>query len=483
MSLKVFNTLTGQLEAFSPLIDGSVGIYVCGPTVYDWSHIGHARTYVAFDIIIRWLEYRGFKVFYVQNITDVGHLTEDTAEDKVVKRAEERSMEPMALVETYMREYFRDMDLLGVRRPDISPRATGHMVEIIDAVQRLLANGYAYEVDGDVFFDISEVRRYGELSGFDREQMMAGSRSEVSPKKRAPEDFALWKKAQRGSPLRWKSPWGEGFPGWHIECSVMSTRYLGHRFDIHGGARDLVFPHHENEIAQCEGLTGDWPFANYWLHTGLLTINGQKMAKSLGNYVTVREALKQYDPEVLRLLIASAHYRSELDYSTQRIEEAKVGLGRLYTSLRNIEEEAGGGSRSGEDDRRLLSILDAGVGSFARAMDDDFNTPKAVATLFDLCHDLNRLLSERTRPSTDALRKASATLRELGAVLGILQERPETARAEQKVVDELVDLLLEARNEARKKSDWGLADRIRERLTLLGFTIEDHPDRSAWRRS
>jgi len=477
--------LTRKLELFKPLTEGRVNMYVCGPTVYDWAHLGHARTYVAFDIIIRWLEYRGFKVFYVQNITDVGHLTEETAEDKIVKGAREKGMEPMALVETYMREYFRDMSLLGVREPDISPRATGHLIEMIEAIERLIAKGYAYEVKGDVFFDVSKVKDYGRLSGFNREQMLAGSRFEVSRKKRAAEDFALWKKARKGSPLRWKSPWTEGFPGWHIECSVMSMKYLGPRFDIHGGGQDLVFPHHENEIAQSEALTGRRPFVKYWLHTGPLTINGQKMAKSLGNYVTVKDALKNHDPEALRLFTASAHYRSEIDYSERRIEEAQASLGRLYNTLRKLEDAAktAGEMAAGADDAQLSSLLQQRAKAFEDAMDEDFNTPQAIAALFELSRDMNRLLTEHRQLGSVALHEASETLRRLGSILGILErERAAATAAEERMVDELVNMLMQVRDEARRSSDWKLADRIRDRLGSLGIRIEDWPEGSTWRR-
>ncbi|MEM2906216.1 MAG: cysteine--tRNA ligase [Candidatus Bathyarchaeia archaeon] len=485
MALKVYNTLTRKLEPFEPLAEGRVNMYVCGPTVWDRTHLGHARTYVAFDIIIRWLEHRGFKVFYVQNITDVGHLTEETAEDKVVKGAREKGMQPMALVETCMREYFHDMDLLGVRRPDISPRATGHLIEMVEAIERLIAKGYAYEVGGDVFFDVSKLRRYGKLSRFNREQMLAGSRFEVSRKKRAPEDFALWKKARRGNPLRWKSPWGYGFPGWHIECSVMSMKYLGPRLDIHGGGQDLVFPHHENEIAQSEALTGRRPFVKYWLHTGPLTINGQKMAKSLGNYISVKDALKTHSPEALRLFIASAHYRSEIDYSERRVAEAQASLERLYTTIRSLEDAAktAGEMTSGADDEQLTTLLQDGKKAFEDAMDEDFNTPKAIAALFELSRGVNRLLAERKQLGSNVLREAGETFRRLGSMLGILErERLEPKAAEERLVGELVDLLMEARDEARRRSDWKLADRIRDKLSSLGIQVEDQPGGSVWRR-
>jgi cysteinyl-tRNA synthetase len=280
--------MSGQMEEFKPLKDKQVGVYVCGPTVYDWSHLGHARTYIAFDVIVRWLEFKGYSVFYVQNITDVGHLTLDTAEDKIGKRAKERKVEPMQLVELYMREYFRDLDALGVKRPDISPRATGHLIEMIDAIRSLIEKGYAYEVNGNVFFDVTKLDDYGKLSKIRLDDMLEGSRFEVHPDKRNPRDFALWKRAEPDTVLKWWSPWGTGFPGWHIECAIMGLKYLGEQFDIHGGARDLIFPHHENEIAQSEAVTGKKPFVKYWLHTGFLKINGEKMAKSLGNYITVR---------------------------------------------------------------------------------------------------------------------------------------------------------------------------------------------------
>ncbi|MEM4462260.1 MAG: cysteine--tRNA ligase, partial [Candidatus Bathyarchaeia archaeon] len=359
MAIRVYNSLSRVKEDFKPLHEGWVGIYVCGPTVYDWTHLGHARTYVAFDAIIRWLEYRGYRVFYVQNITDVGHLTE-AGEDKVVGRALRERVEPMALVEFYMREYFRDMDALGVRRPDISPRATGHIIDMIEAVKQLIEKGYAYEVDGNVFFDVSKFTDYGKLSRVRIEEMIAGARIDVHPGKRDPRDFALWKKASIDYPLKWVSPWGYGFPGWHIECTVMAMKYLGEQIDIHGGAVDLIFPHHENEIAQAEALTGRKPFVKYWRHTGLLTVNGEKMAKSLGNYIRVRDILEKYSPAAVRLFILSAHYRSTLDYREEKLNEAESNMKRLMNSLARIEEakiEKASDKPASSEERQILSEL------------------------------------------------------------------------------------------------------------------------------
>ncbi|MDH4292079.1 MAG: cysteine--tRNA ligase [Dehalococcoidia bacterium] len=389
MVLRVFNTMGGKLEEFKPLRQKHVGIYVCGPTVYDWAHLGHARTYLAFDVIVRWLEFKGFSVFYVQNITDVGHLTEDTAEDKIVKRAREERIEPMQLVEFYMREYVRDLDSLGVKRPDISPRATGHLIEMIEAIQSLIEKGYAYEVNGNVFFDVSKFEDYGKLSKIKPEAMLVGSRFEVHPDKRNSKDFALWKRADEGDLLKWWSPWGYGFPGWHIECAIMGLKYLGPQFDIHGGARDLKFPHHENEVAQCEALTGKKPFVKYWLHTGFLTINGEKMAKSLGNYITVREALKKYDAEAIRLFVLSTHYRSEIDFTDKKLRGAETSLDRLYNTLDGLEEAM---ERSVErEPNKVEKTFEKRVeklrGEFVEAMDEDFNTPRALAALFDLSRD------------------------------------------------------------------------------------------------
>ena len=482
MVLRVFNTMSGKLEEFKPLREKHVGIYVCGPTVYDWAHLGHARTYIAFDVIVRWLEFKGFSVFYVQNITDVGHLTEDTAEDKIVKRAREERIEPMQLVEFYMREYFRDLDSLGVKRPDVSPRATGHLIEMIEAIQSLIEKGYAYEVNGNVFFDVSKFEGYGKLSKVKSEAILAGSRFEVHPDKRNPKDFALWKRADKDALLKWGSPWSHGFPGWHIECAIMGLKYLGPQFDIHGGARDLKFPHHENEIAQCEALTGKKPFVKYWLHTGFLTINGEKMAKSLGNYITVREALKKYDAEAIRLFVLSTHYRSEIDFTDRKLRGAETSLGRLYNTLDGLEEAM---ERSVErEPARVEKTFEKKIeklrAEFVGAMDEDFNTPRALAALFDLSREINRFLGEQKQVSTELLKGVYDGFLELGRVLGLFQKE-RSKKVSEKLVNDLVNLLVELRENSRRKGDFELSDDIRAKLREIGVVVEDTSEGSKWK--
>ncbi len=482
MVLRVFNTMSGKLEEFKPLREKNVGIYVCGPTVYDWAHLGHARTYLAFDVILRWLEFKGFSVFYVQNITDVGHLTEDTAEDKIVKRAREERIEPMQLVEFYMREYFRDLDSLGVKRPDISPRATGHLIEMIEAIQSLITKGYAYEVNGNVFFDVSKFDDYGNLSKIKPETMLVGSRFEVHPDKRNPKDFALWKRADESDLLKWWSPWGYGFPGWHIECASMGLKYLGPQFDIHGGARDLKFPHHENEIAQCEALTGKKPFVRYWLHTGFLTINGEKMAKSLGNYITVREALEKYDAEAMRLFVLSTHYRSEIDFTEKKLRGAETSLGRLYNTLDGLEEAM---ERSTEREptkveKPFKKRIEKLTAEFVEAMDEDFNTPRALAALFDLSREINRFLGEKKQANAELIKGVYDGFLKLGRILGLFQKE-RVKKVDEKLVSDLVNLLVELRENLRSKGDFDLSDEIRAKLRKFDVVVEDTSEGSKWK--
>lgn len=481
MAIRVYNSLSRVKEDFKPLHEGWVGIYVCGPTVYDWTHLGHARTYVAFDAVIRWLEYRGYRVFYVQNITDVGHLTE-AGEDKVVGRAIRERVEPMALVEFYMREYFRDMDALGVRRPDISPRATGHIIDMIEAIKQLIEKGYAYEVDGNVFFDVSKFTDYGKLSRVRIEEMIAGARIDVHPGKRDPRDFALWKKASVDYPLKWVSPWGYGFPGWHIECTVMAMKYLGEQIDIHGGAVDLIFPHHENEIAQAEALTGRKPFVRYWMHTGLLTVNGEKMAKSLGNYIRVRDILEKYSPAAVRLFILSAHYRSTLDYREEKLNEAESNVRRLMNSLARIEEarvEKASDKPASSEERQILSELYRLSNSFDESMDDDFNTAEALSFLFEISRTINKLV-DLPSINTSILDEAESILKSKLRVLG-LPDTPPRREVSNKLVEALIDIIIDIRNEARRRRDYATADEIRRRLALIGVRLEDLPGKTIWR--
>jgi cysteinyl-tRNA synthetase len=484
MVLRVFNTMSGKLEVFKSLKENQVSLYVCGPTVYDWAHLGHARTYLAFDVIVRWLEFKGYSVFYIQNITDVGHLTTDTAEDKISKRAIERKIEPMELVEFYIREYFKDLDALGVKRPDISPRATGHLLEIIVAIQELIQKDYAYEVKGNVFFDVTKLNDYGKLSKIKPEAMLEGSRFEVHEDKRNARDFALWKRAEPETVLKWWSPWGIGFPGWHIECAIMGLKYLGSQFDIHGGARDLIFPHHENEIAQSEAITGKKPFVQYWLHTGFLKINGEKMAKSLGNYITIRDALKKYSAEAIRFFVMSTHYRNEIDFTDERLKGAESSLGRLYNSLESIEDakKTSTNRKPTDAEQKFKQAIENLNEEFVMAMDEDFNTPQALAALFEMSKEINRFLDEKKQVNTEILETVFESFSELGKALGLFQQE-KSQDLDEKIVNDLVQLLFDLREELRKKKEYCLSDKIRTRMEDLGLLIEDTVEGSKWKIS
>jgi len=381
-----------------------------------------------------------------------------------------------------MREYLKDLDALGARRPDISPRATGHLVEMIEAIQSLIKKGYAYEVNGNVFFDVSKFEDYGKLSKVKPEAMLAGSRFEAHPDKRAPEDFALWKRADEDALLKWWSPWGDGFPGWHIECAIMGVKYLGPQFDIHGGARDLIFPHHENEIAQCEALTGKKPFVRYWLHTGFLTINGEKMAKSLGNYITVKKALEKYDAEAIRLFVLSTHYRSEIDFTDKKLRDAETSLGRLYNTLDGLEEamERSVERKPTEVEKEFEKKVEKLRAEFVEAMDEDFNTPRALAALFDLSREINRLLEEQKQTNTELLKRVYDRFLELGKVLGLFQKE-KAKKVSEKLVNDLVNLLVELRENLRHKGDFELSDEIRAKLRELGVVVEDTSEGSKWK--
>jgi cysteinyl-tRNA synthetase len=376
MSLRIYNSLSREKELFVPLQKDRVSMYVCGPTVYDHAHIGHAKSYISFDVIVRYLRFLGYKVRYVQNITDVGHMLDD-GEDRILHGAKREHVEPMELVENYMRGYFEDMDALNVIRPNISPRACGHIPEQIELVKILINKGYAYEVNGSVYFDVRKFDGYGKLSRRKIDDQQAGARVEVNPEKKFPADFALWKRAEPEHIMRWNSPWGWGFPGWHIECSAMSAKYLGESFDIHGGGIENIFPHHESEIAQSEAATGK-PFAKYWLHNNMVLADGVKMSKSLGNSVTIQDALKQYTPEQIRFFILTSHYRNPVDFSSKAMESAKQGLDRLFgilATLSSMEKNA----PEGNLDQRMAVTLEAGRRQFKEAMDDDFNTAAAIA--------------------------------------------------------------------------------------------------------
>lgn len=456
--LKIYNSLTRQKEEFVPIQPGKVGMYVCGVTIYDLCHIGHGRTFVAFDVVARYLRYLGYELTFVRNITDV--------DDKIIKRAAENHESCEALTERLIGDMHADFDALNLLRPDIEPRATAHIQEIIDLVQQLLDNGNAYvAADGDVLFAIDSFPEYGRLSGQDLEQLQAGARVSVDEAKRNPMDFVLWKMSKPGEPS-WDSPWGPGRPGWHIECSAMNSKHLGNHFDIHGGGSDLMFPHHENEVAQscCAHHT---PYVNTWMHSGMVMVDKEKMSKSLGNFFTIRDVLKVYDAETVRYFLMSGHYRSQLNYSDENLNQARAGLERLYTALRGLPQVAAAG---GEE---LVS-------RFETAMNDDFNTPEAYSALFDLAREINRL-----KPVDEAAAAGLAgRLRALGAVLGILQQDPESffqAGEDDGEVTE-IEALIKARNDARAAKDWPAADAARNALTAMGIVLEDGPGGTTWRR-
>ncbi len=478
MTLKIYNVLTRDKEEFVPLQEGKVNMYVCGPTVYDYPHVGHAKTYVAFDVVVRYLRYLGYDVLYVQNITDVGHLL-DGGEDRVLRKARQTSSLPMQIVEKYTRIYFDNMDALNVLRPDISPRASGHVPEQIEMIKILLQKENAYEANGSVYFDVSSYDEYGKLSGRVVDEQEEGARVAVLEEKRHPADFALWKRAEPEHILRWPSPWGEGFPGWHIECSAMSRKYLGETFDIHGGGIDNIFPHNECEIAQSEAAH-DAPFARYWMLTGSLTLDSVKMSKSLGNTLTVDEALERWRPEAIRAFVLSSHYRSPIDFSDDAVNAAEKGWQRLWSVVQLVRMQLLSAS-AGEADDDVLALLEDTRVRFEEKMNDDFNAPAALGVLQELTREVNTLINEGGPQSTGTLQAIDALYRRLGGdVLGIIPDREEkTANAERE--DGLIRLLVNLRSQARANRDWAKADQIRKQLGDLGVELEDRADETVWK--
>ena len=477
MALTLYNYLTRKLEPFIPLVEGQVHLYVCGPTVQDYAHIGHAKTYVSFDVMVRYLRHRGYQVRYVQNITDVGHLL-DTGEDRILKGAARQKLQPMELVERYMRSYFEDMDALGVQRPDISPRASAHIPEQIEMIKRLLERGHAYVAGDSVYFDVRSFPAYGKLSGRRLEEQEEGVRVEIREDKRHPEDFALWKKAEPEHLLRWPSPWGWGYPGWHIECSAMSTKYLGETFDLHGGGVDNVFPHNECEIAQSEAATGQ-PFARYWLLVGSLTINGIKMSKSLGNFVTIKEALRKHSPQAIRYFVFTSQYRSPVDFSEEALHSAQKGWERLVVPLRLTQDRLRQPGLAEASSDTIEGYLEEAGRRFDSAMDEDFNVPAALAVLHEVVRELNTAFAaEHPLGRADLLRIQDFYAGTVGAVLGLM---PNATEASPQREEELVRLLIDLRAEARNRKDWAQADAIRERLAGLGILLEDGKTATLWR--
>lgn len=489
MPIKIYNTLTRRKEEFKPLNPGKVGIYTCGITAYDYCHIGHARSAVVFDVITRYFRYRGYEVTYVKNFTDV--------DDKIIDKARTLGTSISEITEKFIAEHDRDMEALGVMKPTVSPRATENIDGMIELIKKLLDKNLAYVVDGDVYFAVDNFPCYGKLSGRNREEMMAGARVEVNDRKKNPLDFALWKASKEGEP-RWESPWGRGRPGWHIECSVMSQRFLGETFDIHGGGEDLIFPHHENEIAQSEGATGK-PLAIYWVHNGFVRVKSEKMSKSLGNIVTIRHMLEHYHPEVLRLFIVSCHYRSPIDFSPEALSEARMGMERFYHTLKSIKDTLSRDVFQGEslqepteEDRNLLEKLDSLRESFIEAMDDDFNTAKALGFLFDGARRINGYIGKLPKRCTSSqryvLKKCQHFFQELGQILGIFNEDPDDyfrkdrereAKRRNLDLDE-IEKLIEERRQARSRKDWAKADEIRQKLLEKGIELKDTPESTEW---
>jgi cysteinyl-tRNA synthetase len=468
MSLQIFNTLSGKKEPFTPLKEGEARIYVCGVTVYDSSHIGHARSLLTFDVAYRYLVFLGYRVLFVRNFTDV--------DDKIIQRSHQENTTAEAVAGRYIDEFEKDSRTLGLLPPAREPKATEHIGDIVALIRRLEEKGVAYRVDGDVYFSVECFPGYGKLSRKKIDELEAGARVEVDERKKSPMDFALWKASKPGEPA-WESPWGKGRPGWHIECSAMSTKYLGQPFDIHGGGRDLIFPHHENEIAQSEAAF-DLPLARVWMHNGFLNINQEKMSKSLGNILAIREILAHHEPAALRHYMFSSHYRSPMDFSEQGLEEAEKGIERIFETIARFEDSAGTGSEAAPDPALLED--------FRREMDDDFNTPRALALIFDEVRALNRLMDDGRRTE---LAGRVAALKKAGAALGLLQEEPAVflERKRNRWLDALqfskhdIEEAIRRRDQARKDKNWREADRIRAELSDKGILLEDSSGGTIWK--
>ncbi len=484
MTIKIFNTLSGKKQPLEPLEPGHVKLYVCGITSYDYCHIGHARSALAFDMIVRYLRYRGLRVTYVRNFTDI--------DDKIINRAAEQHTTPAELANRFIDEFYVDMDRLGIDRPDLEPKATEHIPEMIGLIAELVAKGMAYQSGNDVYYAVNSFPRYGKLAHRNLDDMQAGARISINEQKRHPMDFVLWKGSKPGEPT-WDSPWGPGRPGWHIECSAMSRKYLGDTFDIHGGGKDLIFPHHENEIAQSEGANNK-PFVNCWIHHGFVTIRDEKMSKSLGNFLTIRDILEHYHPEILRFFIFSTHYRNPLDFSETAMLDAAAGLERLYACIAQVEALAKGRQRQGEGNipPKDIEAIDAIEGRFQQAMDNDFNTAQAQGVLFDLAKIINRLCkSLPAAPAAtdiDALDRATRTMKRLAAIMGILNEdaaaflkaRKEKLLAGLEIDEERIIALIKDRYSCRAEKNWARGDEIRDELLAKGIELKDGPDGTTW---
>ena len=471
--IKIYNTLSGKVDEFKPIKDGEVSMYVCGPTVYNYIHIGNARPAIFFDTVRRYFEYRGYKVKYVQNFTDV--------DDKMIKRANEEGVDLKAIADKYIKAYFEDTSKVNLKEEGmIRPKATEHIGDMIEIIQNLIDKGHAYEADGDVYFDvISYKEKYGALSKQNIDDLQSGARIEVADIKKSPLDFALWKKAKEGEPS-WDSPWGKGRPGWHIECSAMSHKYLGDTFDIHGGGQDLIFPHHENEIAQSR-CSSHGEYARYWMHNGYINVNGEKMSKSLGNFFLLREVLEHYEGRVIRFFVLSAHYRKPIDFSDAELTQSKAGLERIDNAVLRIKEKLSEkSSEDGDDLKGLASYLEETKEKFIAAMDEDFNTAQGIGAIFELVKEVNKY-ADTEKVSEEGMKNLAAAETYIRyimeEVLGVLLKNDENIG---NLTSELVEFILELRREARAEKNWGLSDKIRDRLGEMGIKIKDGKDKTTW---
>lgn len=460
--MKIYNTLTRKKEEFIPMDKNNVKMYSCGPTVYDYFHIGNARPFIIFDTMRRYLEYLGYKVTFVQNFTDI--------DDKMIKRANDEGITVKELGDRFIKEYFEDSHALGIHEATIHPKATENIDAIIDIVKKLVDKGYAYEVDGSVYFSTKKFREYGKLSKQPLEDLEAGARIDVSEHKRDAMDFALWKAQKPGEPA-WESPWGMGRPGWHIECSAMANKYLGETIDLHSGGQDLIFPHHENEIAQSECANGK-PFAHYWMHNGYININNQKMSKSLGNFFTVRDIRKKYDSEVIRFFMLSAHYRNPINFADTLMDQAKSAVERVYTCIENLEFLLENAAQTADTDEAVYKKLDEFKQKYMDAMDDDLNTAGAIAAIFDIVYFANTELSAQN--SKAAIQKTLDLIHELGNVLGLF------TKSTKKSIDNEIEALIEERNKARQEKNWAKADEIRDKLKEMNIVLKDTPNGVQW---
>jgi cysteinyl-tRNA synthetase len=473
--MRIYNTLTREYEEFKPLDSWEVKMYVCGPTVYDYAHLGHGRTYVAFDVIRRYLEHRGnYTIKMVLNFTDI--------DDKIINRANETKIKPEELADKFIKSFLEDMNKLNIKPADIYPRVSEHIDDVISFIKKLEEKGYAYKTKDGVYFDVRKFKEYGKLSNINLNETIAGYRVEKNIEKKNPEDFALWKFAKPNEP-KWDSPWGEGRPAWHIECSAMGIKYLGEQFDIHGGGNDLIFPHHENEIAQSEVCTGKKPWVKYWLHTGFVMVDKEKMSKSLGNFITLRDLFKKYPPEVIRFFLLQRHYRSPLDYSEEGIQHAKNNLEKLYNTIENIRIALNDSETSyswGDIEFETYSIIKNAKTNFYKAMDNDFNTPEAIKSVFEVSNAINRYISTVETPKDSVLKKSLEFFIMVSEVFGIFNKAFQFEQNSSE--EELVELLISIRSDLRKEKNYKLSDKIRDELKDMGIQLEDTPKGVVWRK-